>query len=91
MGNSSESRALVRTLVQLGRNLGLVTLAEGVETTEQLDQLRGEHVDQVQGFLMARPLDPEVLATTILGLPSGVTALLPSPSPGPATDGRHLP
>jgi len=91
MGNSSESRALVRTLVQLGRNLGLVTLAEGVETTEQLDQLRGEHVDQVQGFLMARPLDPEILATTILGLPPGATAVSPSPSPGPTTESPNLP
>jgi diguanylate cyclase (GGDEF)-like protein len=66
IGNSTESRALVRTLVQLGRNLGLTTLAEGVETTEQIDHLRGEHVDQAQGFLMARPLDPETLAATIL-------------------------
>jgi EAL domain-containing protein (putative c-di-GMP-specific phosphodiesterase class I) len=68
IGDSNESRALVRTLVQLGHDLGLVTLAEGVETAEQLDRLRGEHVDQVQGFLMARPLDPDLLATSILGL-----------------------
>ena len=68
IGNSTESRALVRTLVQLGHDLGLTTLAEGVETTEQIDHLRGEHVDQAQGFLMARPLNPDVFAETILGL-----------------------
>jgi diguanylate cyclase (GGDEF)-like protein len=56
MNKSTESRALVRTLVQLGHDLGLTTLAEGVETTEQIDRLRDEHVDQAQGFLMARPL-----------------------------------
>jgi diguanylate cyclase (GGDEF)-like protein len=68
ISRSTESRALVRTLVQLGRDLGLTTLAEGVETTEQIDRLRDEHVDQAQGFLMARPLEADVLATTILGL-----------------------
>jgi EAL domain-containing protein (putative c-di-GMP-specific phosphodiesterase class I) len=68
LNSSPESRALMRTLVQLGRDLGLKTLAEGVETTEQVDHLRSQHVNQAQGFLMARPLDPETLARTILGL-----------------------
>jgi EAL domain-containing protein (putative c-di-GMP-specific phosphodiesterase class I) len=54
--------------VQLGRDLGLKVLAEGVETTEQVDRLRGEQVDHAQGFLMARPMDPETLASTILHL-----------------------
>ena len=56
---SPESRALVDTLVQLGKDLGLSTLAEGVETTDEMDLLRTPHVDQAQGFLMARPLDPD--------------------------------
>jgi diguanylate cyclase (GGDEF)-like protein len=73
ISNSTESRALVRTLVQLGRDLGLTTLAEGVETTEQIDRLRDEHVDQAQGFLMARPLEPEAFANSILGLPPVVS------------------
>jgi EAL domain-containing protein (putative c-di-GMP-specific phosphodiesterase class I) len=68
MGESRASRALIRTLVQLGRNLDLTILVEGVETTEQVDRLRGEHVDQVQGFLLARPLDPDTLAETVLHL-----------------------
>ena len=42
IGDSTESRALVRTLVQLGHDLGMTTLAEGVETTEQIDHLRDE-------------------------------------------------
>ena len=74
MGDSRASRALIRTLVQLGRNLDLTILVEGVETTEQVDRLRGEHVDQVQGFLMAKPLEPAVLASTILHLPRDVPA-----------------
>jgi diguanylate cyclase (GGDEF)-like protein len=63
---SSESKGLIGTFAQLGRDFGLMTLAEGVETTEQLDLLRNEHIDQVQGFLLARPLDPRALETQIL-------------------------
>jgi EAL domain-containing protein (putative c-di-GMP-specific phosphodiesterase class I) len=63
---SPESKALIGTLVQLGRDLGLKTLAEGVESTGQMDHLRGEHVNEAQGFLLSRPLDPHTLETQIL-------------------------
>jgi diguanylate cyclase (GGDEF)-like protein len=63
---SPEAKALIGILVQLGRDLGLKTLAEGVETTAELDHLRGEHVDEAQGFLMSRPLDPQTLEAQLL-------------------------
>ena len=63
---SPESRSLIGTLVQLGRDLGLRTLAEGVETTGQIDQLRAEHVNEAQGFLLSRPLDPQTLEAQLL-------------------------
>jgi diguanylate cyclase (GGDEF)-like protein len=63
---SPESRALIDTLVQLGRDLGLSTLAEGVETTDEMDILRDANVDHAQGFLMARPQDPEVIEREFL-------------------------
>jgi EAL domain-containing protein (putative c-di-GMP-specific phosphodiesterase class I) len=63
---SPQAKALVHTLVQLGRDLGLRTLAEGVERSEQLEQLRGERINEAQGFLLARPLDPETLEETVL-------------------------
>ncbi len=66
MAESPESDALIHTLVQLGRDLGLRTLAEGVETTLQIDRLRVEHVDEAQGFLLARPLDPSTLEARLL-------------------------
>jgi EAL domain-containing protein (putative c-di-GMP-specific phosphodiesterase class I) len=91
LGEAPESQALIRTLVQLGRNLGLTVLAEGVETTDQIDHLRREHVDQAQGFLMARPLDPDALAATILHLgPQGSTRYA-KPRPersSPSAEGR---
>jgi diguanylate cyclase (GGDEF)-like protein len=79
--SSPESRALIDTVVKLGHDLGLKTLAEGVETTEQLDRLRNAQVDEAQGFLLARPLDAESLETQILA------PARPSPL---ALDDRHV-
>jgi len=64
--SSPESRALIATLVQLAKDLGLTTLAEGVETTSQIDHLRNEHVNEAQGFLLSHPLDAATLETKIL-------------------------
>jgi diguanylate cyclase (GGDEF)-like protein len=63
---SPESKDLIRTFVQLGRDLGLRTLAEGVETTDELDHLRSENVDEAQGFLLSHPLDPQTLEDQLL-------------------------
>ena len=56
IADSRESAALVHTLVQLGKVLGLETIAEGVETDDQRSRLKVEKVDTGQGFLFARPL-----------------------------------
>ncbi|MGZ4761733.1 MAG: putative bifunctional diguanylate cyclase/phosphodiesterase, partial [Ilumatobacteraceae bacterium] len=66
ISTSPESKALIRTLVQLGKDLGLTTLAEGVETTGEMDHLRSENVNEAQGFLLSRPLDPITLEEQIL-------------------------
>ncbi len=57
IADSNESAALVHTLVQLGKVLGLETIAEGVETDDQRSRLEVERVDTGQGFLFARPLE----------------------------------
>jgi diguanylate cyclase (GGDEF)-like protein len=56
IADSPESAALMHTLVQLGKTLGLETLAEGIEESDQLGHLQGEQCDSGQGFLFARPL-----------------------------------
>jgi diguanylate cyclase len=58
---SHESEALIHTLVQLGKTLGLETLGEGIEEQSQLEHLQREHCDSGQGFLFARPLEPEAI------------------------------
>ncbi len=63
---SDESMAVVRTFIQLGRDLGLRTVAEGVETVDQMDLLRSCDVDYVQGFLFSRPLEPKELEAHLL-------------------------
>ena len=57
MADSPESGAMIRTLVQLGKTLGLETLAEGIEEPEQYSRLEREHCDSGQGYLYARPLE----------------------------------
>ncbi len=54
-----DSLEIVRTIIDLGRNLGKTTIAEGVETDAQLEALREMGVDQVQGFYIARPMPAE--------------------------------
>ncbi len=49
-------RAVVRAVVEIARAFGLVTVAEGVEDVRQLETLTGIGVDEVQGFVFARPM-----------------------------------
>ena len=58
---SGEAQALAHTLIQLGKALGLQTLAEGVEDRDQVRALRREGCDLAQGFLFARPLTVAML------------------------------
>ena len=54
--NSIEQAAtIVRAVLGLGRGLGLPVLAEGVETDAELQFLRNEKCDEVQGYLLGRP------------------------------------
>ena len=54
--NSNEQAAtIVRAVLGLGRGLGLPVLAEGVETDAELQFLRDEMCDEVQGYLLGRP------------------------------------
>jgi diguanylate cyclase (GGDEF)-like protein/PAS domain S-box-containing protein len=53
---------LVRALVAFARTLGLKTVAEGIETEEQMQALRSMGCELAQGFLYSRPVPPSVLA-----------------------------
>jgi diguanylate cyclase (GGDEF)-like protein len=49
------SLAVIRAVAGLGTNLAMATTAEGVETQQQLDRVRVEGINAVQGYLLARP------------------------------------
>ncbi len=54
---SGEGLAIVRTILTLARNLGLDVIAEGVETSDQLELLRWLNGEYAQGFYFHKPLE----------------------------------
>ena len=57
MGQGGENSEIVRTINTLAQNLGMEVVAEGVETTEQVAQLKSMKCTLGQGYLFSRPLD----------------------------------
>ena len=55
LATREDSMAIVRAVTGLGRSLGIVTTAEGVETKEQLELLRRDGCTQAQGYLFSQP------------------------------------
>ena len=55
MIENPQAMAIIRSVIGLGRGLGMPVVAEGVETSAQLEALRAEGCDQVQGYLISRP------------------------------------
>lgn len=63
--SSSESRAVIRSIVELGHSLGLRTTAEGVEDAKALEYLTSIGCDLAQGFFISRPLSPQDAVTWV--------------------------
>jgi diguanylate cyclase (GGDEF)-like protein/PAS domain S-box-containing protein len=62
---SPQSAAIIRAIVGLGHGLSMNIVAEGVETSYQLDFLRDENCNEVQGYFIGRPLPIENYAEQI--------------------------
>jgi diguanylate cyclase (GGDEF)-like protein/PAS domain S-box-containing protein len=67
LGKDKDALAIIRAILRLSSSLGIRTTAEGVETEEQMDILREESCDELQGYLFSRPKPaaeiPELLKT----------------------------
>jgi predicted signal transduction protein with EAL and GGDEF domain/ActR/RegA family two-component response regulator len=68
--NSSENdRSIVRVIVGLARTLSMKTVAEGVETAEDAEVLRGLDCDLAQGYFFGRPCPPDAFRQAFLERP----------------------
>lgn len=56
MGSERDSRAIVESIIELGHKIGMIVVAEGVETQLQWDLLAGMGCDVAQGYFMGRPM-----------------------------------
>jgi len=65
VSKNRDSLAILRAVVGLSRSLGIVTTAEGVETTDQLDVLIKEGCSEAQGYLFAKPQSAAELKTVL--------------------------
>jgi EAL domain-containing protein (putative c-di-GMP-specific phosphodiesterase class I) len=68
--DSSESRAVVKSIVDLGRSLGLKSVAEGVERAGALTLLQEMGCDFAQGFWIGRPMAGHAVRPWLAGRPS---------------------
>lgn len=57
--SSQDDAIIARAIINLGHALGHTVIAEGVETMDQLEYLRGQGCDEGQGYLLGRPMPSE--------------------------------
>ncbi len=67
LGNDDADLAIVKATIVMAKELGLMTLAEGVETREQLNMLQNLGCDQFQGFLLGRPMPADDFGALLRG------------------------
>ncbi len=84
MARDSNSGAIVEAIIALGRVLRMAVVAEGVETRQQLEVLRGFGCDDVQGYYIRRPAS--VVEIAALCAPDSFAHVRPAPAGAPAPD-----
>jgi EAL domain-containing protein (putative c-di-GMP-specific phosphodiesterase class I) len=100
MAADPSNALIVQSVVDLGHNLGLTIVAEGVETEADLVALRGFGCDVAQGYLLSRPVPAPALDNWLAGrritpvhaaatLPAAGAAGEPAPSPFGANPRRR--
>jgi len=67
-----DDTAIVQAIIAMSHGLGIKTIAEGVETREQLDFLRRHQCDAMQGYCLSRPLPAEAFAHFLREMPQAL-------------------
>jgi diguanylate cyclase (GGDEF)-like protein len=79
---AEDARRLVRSIIQLGHDLGLIIVAEGVETIEERELLAEFGCDAAQGYLFAKPMAAERTVDFLRPIAGGVALIGAAISPG---------
>jgi EAL domain-containing protein (putative c-di-GMP-specific phosphodiesterase class I) len=66
MDSDPESHKIVQIIIMLAQNLGLVTVAEGTETEEQVNQLKALDCGFAQGYFFSKPADHVAISDLLL-------------------------
>jgi diguanylate cyclase (GGDEF)-like protein len=64
--NSHKEKEIVKSIIQLSKNLGMKVIAEGVETEEQYQFLKNEMCDEIQGFYFYKPMMPDDIKKIVM-------------------------
>jgi diguanylate cyclase (GGDEF)-like protein len=69
MQDNQENMGLVPAMISIAESMGMAVIAEGVETKEQLKQLRSLKCDFAQGYLFSKPLEQKLVLDLIASVP----------------------
>jgi EAL domain-containing protein (putative c-di-GMP-specific phosphodiesterase class I) len=78
VGESEDSRIIIDAIISLAKSLRLETVAEGVETTAQLDYLLERGCSIAQGYLFGMPMDAAEIDPLLRELLDGCAAVPPT-------------
>lgn len=90
MATSPDDWVIVSSLIELGHNLGMTVVAEGVEDAQTLRTLGEVGCDFAQGYYMARPLPADDLTEWLMTSPWGLETTMAGGMAKPSTAPRHL-
>ena len=71
LGRDAHDDVITRAIVELANTLGLLTVAEGIETTQQSETVAALGCDIAQGYLFSRPIEADAASAVMAVSPSG--------------------
>src|SRR5690606_22229542 len=65
IAEKDENSSIIKSIVALGHSLNLKVIAEGVESKKQIEELKQNSCDEIQGYYFSHPISPEKLTDFI--------------------------